>query len=260
MKPQFLTLPYLMKYLTIVADLHSMFSAKTKKNVRIINYHSVRCAEKIDLYDVSEENFYNQMNVLKNYLNIPVKALNLENLKSHNGLFITFDDGYSDNLNYALPLLEKFNFPFTVYVISDFIKKEKKGFLTKEELKKITSSKLVSIGSHSVTHKYLTHLSIKDLKRELIESKKYLEDTINKPIDSFAYPFGDANKMLANIVEECGYKFAVTTYPGNNSSFSNKFLLNRNVILSHDNIKTFTQKIHGNWDWTNLFIKNPSKN
>jgi hypothetical protein len=86
MKPQFLILPYLTKYLTIVADHHSMFSAKSKNNLRVINFNSVRCSKKIDLHDFGENNFYNQIYELKNHLNIASKAFNFEILIGLNSL------------------------------------------------------------------------------------------------------------------------------------------------------------------------------
>lgn len=260
MRPEFLTLPFLAKYMTIGAEVSSLFCRSTSNNLRIINYHSIKPGKRLGLYDVSEKNFYEQMYALKKNKDFVVKSLNLENLKSTQGIFITFDDGYSNNLNFALKVLEEFNFPFTVYVVSDFIKNKKKGFLTKNELKKLASSPLVTIASHSQSHRYLTNLSKNELKVELNESKKYLEDLTGRPIESFAYPFGNTNKVVAQAVEECGYKFAVTTYPGKVSKYSNMFLINRNVILSHDNKKTFIQKIYGHWDWLRLLIKNPTNN
>ena len=116
----------------------------------------------------------------------------------------------------------------------------------------------MSIGSHSKTHPYLTRCDRLELKLEISDSKKYLEDLTGKPINSFAYPFGDVNKYVANVVRDSGYSFAVTTYPGIVNKNSELFYLKRNVILCHDNEENVLGKIKGQWDWIARFIKDPS--
>ncbi len=67
--------------------------------------------------------------------------------EDENLLAITFDDGFRDNLTVALPLLEKYNLPATVFVTADFIGKE--NYLSTEELQTLASHPLITIGSHS---------------------------------------------------------------------------------------------------------------
>lgn len=94
----------------------------------ILNYHRVLPLNKIDNYlvniSVSENNFINQINYLKNNYDIISMDDLLLHLKSKSNEFkivITFDDGYKDNLNFAFPILEKFKAPATFYVITKFI-------------------------------------------------------------------------------------------------------------------------------------------
>ena len=94
----------------------------------ILNYHRVLPSNKIDNslvnISVSTDNFINQLNYLTKNFNIISLDELLLHLKSKSNEFkiaITFDDGYKDNLNYAYPILEKFDAPATIYIITKFI-------------------------------------------------------------------------------------------------------------------------------------------
>jgi hypothetical protein len=94
----------------------------------ILNYHRVLPSNKIDNslvnISVSTDNFTHQINYLKNNFDIISLDDLLLHLKSKSNEFkiaITFDDGYSDNLDYAYPILEKLKAPATIYIITKFI-------------------------------------------------------------------------------------------------------------------------------------------
>ncbi len=94
----------------------------------ILNYHRVLPSSKIDNslvnISVSTDNFTHQINYLKKNFDIVSLDDLLLHLKSKSNEFkiaITFDDGYSDNLDYAYPILEKLKAPATIYVITKFI-------------------------------------------------------------------------------------------------------------------------------------------
>jgi peptidoglycan/xylan/chitin deacetylase (PgdA/CDA1 family) len=106
---------------------HSLFTLIKGKGA-ILNYHRVLPSNKIDNslvnISVSTDNFINQLNYLTKNFNIISLDELLLHLKSKSNEFkivITFDDGYRDNLNYAYPILEKFNAPATIYIITKFI-------------------------------------------------------------------------------------------------------------------------------------------
>ena len=120
MRPQYLTLPYVTRYLNFIAKLNSYFSSSKLSESRILNYHSIDNNK--DLYSVTRNSFYNHMLIIHKHYKDRVDFLTLRNIKN-NSLFITFDDGYENNLNVALPIMEEFQFPFTIYITTDFIKK-----------------------------------------------------------------------------------------------------------------------------------------
>lgn len=69
----------------------------------------------------------------------------------------------------------------------------------------------VRFGSHSLTHTDLTKLEVRELDREVKESKFILEEKIGQSVEGFAYPFGYFNDRVISAVKDAGYKWAVTT-------------------------------------------------
>ena len=96
-------------------------------------------------------------------------------------------------------------------------KQYKDELLSKEDLKLLSSNSLITIGAHSHNHLSLKNLEENDCIKEIKISKQILENLISSKIDHFAYPYGtkyDAGKREFKIVEELGFKSAVTTSVG----------------------------------------------
>lgn len=90
----------------------------------------------------------------------------------------------------------------------------------------------ISIGSHSVSHPILSRLPDEELKRELSESKRELSERLGAPIEAFAYPNGkadDYSPSVKKILNDCGYRCAVTTVRGFNIPCSDPFELKRDL-------------------------------
>lgn len=204
------------------------------------------------------------------------------------GLFaaFTFDDGYLDNLTHALPVMERHNAPFTVFVTtgmmtgtidawwfglarliatrdsiglagdrfecSDHAAKQRtflavesmihgnyallpevrrliaangidcsvlalREGLNRDRLRELASHPLVTIGGHTSTHINLAQASSAGVDREMRENRAFLEETIERPVVHFAYPFGNPDACglrEANIAKEAGFRSAVTTRRG----------------------------------------------
>lgn len=150
------------------------------------------------------------------------RVAKLENLlhvsESERRIAITFDDGYKDNLTIALPLLEKYDLPMTIFPAAGFIGKE--NFLTKEDLKTLADHPLVTVGSHGVTHPHFTELSETEARYELTESKRILEELTEKKVDLLAWSYGDCNARLEELSRECGYRAAWSVWNGWNTPHS----------------------------------------
>ncbi|HSX40128.1 MAG TPA: polysaccharide deacetylase family protein [Candidatus Saccharimonadales bacterium] len=138
---------------------------------------------------------------------------------------LTFDDGYRDFYTDAYPILKKYHAKATQYVISGFLGLA--NHLTVEQLKEIAKDGLVEIGAHTVHHVWLKGQSAENVAYETEQSRKQLEDLIQMPVVSFAYPFGAFDQQALDLVQKAGYSSAVSTIPGVEGSKENEFFLYR---------------------------------
>ena len=199
------------------------------KSKPILFYHNIGHENYKSFSTVDEFDY--QMN----YLNSNgIKNIDCNNLDDETGGFcITFDDGYEDNLIYALPILKKYNLTATCFVVPKLIGKT--NVWDQHQFKLMDSYQIkewidegMSIGSHSFSHQNLTKINNNELKTEIDGSKKYLEDKFQLYISNFCYPYGKYNQIVINEVKKSEYKKAFTTNRGlYNSTKSNNFELNR---------------------------------
>ena len=131
---------------------------------------------------------------------------------------ITFDDGFRDNLTVALPLLEKYNLPMTLFAVAGFIGTE--NYLSPQELKELAAHPLVTIGSHGLRHRHLSRLPEREVRDELLESKRILEQITGDTVDLLAYPYGDCDPATERIAADCGYRAAWSVWNGQNTQYS----------------------------------------
>lgn len=221
---------------------------------RAVVYHTISAPEAPlpANIDVSPERFEAHLQWLSKRRErvVPLRE-SLSASASENLIAITFDDGFRDNLTVALPLLEKYDLPMTLFVAADFIEKE--NYLTAEDLQTLAAHPLVTVGSHGFCHRHLTRLSPEEVRFELLESKKMLEEITNKKIDLLAYPFGDCDEQVEKISEQCGYAAAWSVWNGKNTPFSRwRVPLGRN-----DNLLRFMAKISPAYFPVKRFLKPP---
>jgi len=234
----------------------------------ILLYHSIG---KEDINDylklrINPESFEEQMACLyeKKYKVIPLSELinNLSNSNSMplNTVSITFDDGYLDNIDLAVPILKKYEFPATIFITTDYLKGkrnrdnywEKWEYLTTEKLEKLTSLG-VEVGSHSSSHKVLTSLDNGRIRDEISCSKKILEDITQNKINLLSYPHGIFNEKVKKLLYENGYLAACTSVMGFNNERSDLYELKRIEIRSDDSLKDFKDKLEGYYNWLGYF-------
>lgn len=149
------------------------------------------------------------------------KVVSLEATLDHarkDAIAITFDDGYRDNLTVALPLLEKFNLPMTLFVVAGFVGSD--GYLSEAELREISSHPLITIGSHGLWHRHFNRITLNEARFELTESRRLLVDTTGKPVDLVAWPYGECSAEVEQLAGECGYRAGWAVWQGTNGAFS----------------------------------------
>jgi peptidoglycan/xylan/chitin deacetylase (PgdA/CDA1 family) len=87
------------------------------------------------------------------------------------------------------------------------------------------------IGSHTVTHPILPLLNHDECAAELRDSRRMLQELVNQPVDTLAYPNGDYDESVLSAARQCGFRFAVTTESGGNAASSDPLRLARYVVL-----------------------------
>lgn len=200
--------------------------------------------------EVSPE--YLEQTILK-YRDLGYKFVNLDDVYrrlsatqffSKKIVCFTFDDGFIDNYEIAYPIFKKYNCPFTIYVTSGFVDQkeriwwcneneagEKKLAMTIEQLKILSQDKLCTVGSHTVSHPHLAELSAEQQYKEMLESKKRLEEITGTEIVHFSYPHGSYNEESLTMAEKCGYKTATRNFGDIIRKGDNPFILNRRYLF-----------------------------
>lgn len=169
--------------------------------------------EEFGEYTTSPQNFEEDIKYLTESGYTVCSARDASKLMKSNSkvCIITFDDGYESDLKYALPILEKYNAGATFFVIGKYVGTD--GYMTKDMLSELSSSKNAEIGSHS----YFCHLfSFEDVKKiqslyptdyakDFLKNASFLEAVCQKKITSLSYPYGAYTDYLNDIF--CGLGF-----------------------------------------------------
>jgi peptidoglycan/xylan/chitin deacetylase (PgdA/CDA1 family) len=199
--------------------------------------------------DISPERFEQQLRWLSRWRRVVRLDETLGSDSRTRGVAITFDDGFRDTLTVALPLLEKYRLPITLFVVAGFVGQD--GYLSAEELREIARHPLVTIGAHGLRHRHFTRLSSEEARLELRESRSLLENITGRKIDLMAWPFGECDAGLERLSEECGYRAAWSVRKGTNSTYSRW----RVPLGRRDNIARFIAKVSGAYLLTKFLEK-----
>jgi peptidoglycan/xylan/chitin deacetylase (PgdA/CDA1 family) len=165
---------------------------------------------------------------------------------------ITFDDGVACAYENALPILQEYGCPATVFVISGLLGGhndwcEEFGFprrrmLVNSEVRALVEAG-VDIGSHTVSHPWLGKSDANVVKQEVRDSKAALENLLGREVPHFAYPFGSWSPVARDAVVEAGYTGACSTMSGVNKKGTDSFLLRRTEIKGSDAAWQFRLKL-----------------
>lgn len=132
-----------------------------------------------------------------------------------NPVVLTFDDGYAGVARYALPVLQEFGFPATVFVTTGWVDGEPpvgrcappSEMLSWAQIRELSAAG-IEIGAHSHSHPELDQLTEPDLRRELECGRALLEECIAAPVRALAYPFGYSNSRVRQAARAAGYRCA----------------------------------------------------
>lgn len=159
-------------------------------------------------YRVTPEIFEQQMKYLadQNYQPITfdhlVRHVTYGDPVPEKSVVITFDDGWKNQYQYAVPLLKKYGFTATFFIVFDY---RTSGYMTWEELSDLVDSGF-EIASHTKSHQKLSALTSQELlDQELLVSKTTLEEKLGITVTTIAYPYYSHNEHVRDAVAQAGY-------------------------------------------------------
>jgi len=219
-----------------------------ERTLRVLMYHKVN-----DLYPnpttVSTEVFAEQMKLLGELGYVPVS---LDRVRDHyvegvplppGAVLITFDDGYRDNLENALPILQRHGYPAVVFVPIGFLDDDRP--LPHEEALRTLGVRNETVGwdelaaleaggvrveSHGIGHRPVSELEVAQAAREIALSKLRLEERLGRPVEAYAFVKGslaDYRPEHVSLVQQAGYTLGFTSVSGANGPSTDRYRLRR---------------------------------
>ncbi len=151
---------------------------------------------------------------------------------------LTFDDGYDDFLRYALPVLQRYGFSATAFVIAGRLGGvnswdalgPRKPLMTASQVRAVMAAG-IEVGSHGLRHVKLSQLSDVALNREQRLSRQILQDITGSAVGGFCYPYGHLDARVVGGVREAGYDYACAIWP---SELAGRYALPRVYVGAAD--------------------------
>ena len=248
----------------------SLYVDKKKYEVPVVMYHRViNNSENEGIYGtyIYENIFRQHMQYLKdnNFDVITFEDLNKIGWRNRfqrnkKYIMITFDDGYVDNYNLAFPILKEFGFKATIFLMGESTYNEwdvnaggeKKFELMDKFMIKEMQDYGIEFGAHTFNHPKLNKLSEEEIRYQIVDVKKPLEEKIEKEIITFAYPYGILNDYAKKMARKAGYTFTVSTDSGSVCLSDDLYQIRRIAIFPNTNLFSFKRKVAGNYNFKKI--------
>jgi peptidoglycan/xylan/chitin deacetylase (PgdA/CDA1 family) len=211
---------------------------------------------------VSQRRFAQQMDYLRGagYRCVSLSAaetmLRSEDRGAQATVVLTFDDGYRDFYECAYPILRDHGFGATVFVVTGqagAVSRWDEGWETPlmgwTELRELVAQG-IEIGSHTVSHPRLSQLPEALAARELEQSRNELEQNLGVPALTLAYPFGDYDARVENLVRGAGYRLACSIERGNRHAPAEFHRLKRVPVDERTDSARFHRRLSSIYDFT----------
>jgi len=227
--------------------------------LRILFYH--RVSDDHDELAVTPKAFREQMDYLasESYRVVDVvEAARLleERAWTPRTIGLSFDDGFLDVAEQALPILAERGFRGTVFVATAVTSgwaqfdwyRDQPPLLEWDEIAALDAEGTLRFEAHSVTHPNLLRLRDGAARQEIEGCKVALEDRLGRPVTAFCYPSGLHGPRERALVAQAGYRVAVTCEPGVNTSTTDRLALQRRQVDARDSLLDFRAKVGGGHD------------
>lgn len=234
-----------------------------KPRVSILTYHQIGEFQRPQAHLASYchvQRFRAQMNCLGR---LRYNVISLD--AAYEGLFLgkplpprpvvlTFDDGYRNFYDCALPILAAHGFPATLFMVTGLLGKTaawlendagqpRPALLDAAALRELHRYR-ITVGSHTVSHPRLSQLPTTAVTEEISRSKAELENLLGYPVAHFCYPYGDYDERARDAVREAGYQTGLTCIRGAANTASNPFEIPRKGIGYDTHLGKYFMKLH----------------
>lgn len=230
--------------------------AAMKTCIPILMYHQVspRVLPAFGKYTVTPRAFAAQMSWLELSGYVPIT---LDALLAHRSdqcplprrpIIITFDDGFKDCVEHAVPILHARGFTAIFYLVAGLVGKTSRWLLGERgielPLMDWTAARRLETagfqcGSHTMNHPRLADLSPAACRDELLKSRHVLEDYLGREARHLAYPFGSFNEQVRALAAETGYRSASSVRIGLSSPEDDSLALHRVPVTGQDSLLDF---------------------
>ncbi len=192
--------------------------------ISILTYHSLDTSGSV--VSVAPEDFASQMACIaeSGHRGIALREAVAHREAKGNwpsrSVVLTFDDGFRNFYDAAMPVLAQHGFTATVFIVSDYMGRRNdweippaglgsRDILTWPQAVELSANG-IEIGSHTRTHPDLRRLSGTEAQQEIAGSRIEIEDHLGRQVQSFAYPFGETNPVSREYVKK-EFQAACTT-------------------------------------------------
>ncbi|MFT8349725.1 polysaccharide deacetylase family protein [Clostridium saccharoperbutylacetonicum] len=230
-------------------------NAATSVKIPVLMYHRIETNPNVnDTWQIGLNEFKQEMKYLKDngyttltndqFYNIITKKASIP-VKP---ILLTFDGATIDFYNNAYPILKQYGFNATEYVVTDQIgtswgsSSDTIRIMNENQLKTVANNK-IELENHSTTHGHIANLSTAELTKRVSGATTKLKTLTSKPVEYFAYPFGESSNNFVNVLKSLNVKMAFKVGGGMATDSSDLMNMPRIAIINTDNIATFTKKI-----------------
>ena len=195
--------------LTILSPQKSLAQELARDSASVIMYHRFG-EDRYPSTNIRIAQFEEHLELLTNgdYTVLPLPDI-IETLQAGGTLpdrtvAITIDDAYLSVYEQAWPRLKELGLPFTIFVATDPVEKNRRGYMSWDMLRELQGEG-VTIGSQTHTHPHLHRKSADEVRQEITTSNQLFLEELGLRPELFAYPFGEYSKFVVDIVKEAGF-------------------------------------------------------
>lgn len=222
--------------------------------VPVLSYHNFSVNESNKM-TVTQADFEEQMRLLKDkgYRVITLDQLfdflDFKKQVPRKSVVITIDNDWRSTYDIAMPILKKYGYPATLFVYTDLIIGGRKTLSW--DLVKELAGNGIDVQCNTKTHRNLTIINEKEpfkeyfenLEKELSECAAIIKEKLGKDVRYLAYPYGDTNHLIIELMRKKGYRGAFTVERGGNPFFIHNYRVRRSIIYGDYTLDQFEKNL-----------------